>query len=231
MPIGSAYSHAADNAGQPTDSSVAGPGQQSISVHTVRDMCSEREGTAGEVLRAMASGDPAAFERFVSTSLPRLSRTLRALFRRYSVPEDQVDDLVQETLLKSIRNLRKDSTREVHEGWLMQVGKTVLLDRVKKAEKDKDRKIWAEVEARLASMERTAEQQREMSEHVSSLLSQLPAADRHLVELLYLHECTIEEVAQGLGISVQAAYKRHARVLQRLRNMAAQLEQGARDTS
>ncbi len=50
------------------------------------------------------------------------------------------------------------------------------------------------------------------------LLGRLPPADRLLLELFFVHDCSYEEIASILGISVESVGKQKTRALEKLRS-------------
>ncbi len=50
------------------------------------------------------------------------------------------------------------------------------------------------------------------------LLARLPPADRLLLELFFVHDCSYEEIASILGISVESVGKQKTRALEKLRS-------------
>jgi RNA polymerase sigma-70 factor (ECF subfamily) len=51
----------------------------------------------------------------------------------------------------------------------------------------------------------------------AELLGRLPPADRLLLELFFVHDCSYEEIASILGISVESVGKQKTRALEKLR--------------
>jgi RNA polymerase sigma factor (sigma-70 family) len=61
---------------------------------------------------------------------------------------------------------------------------------------------------------------REEPGDLKDLLCRLPVEDRVLLQLFFVHECSYEEIAEILGISVESVGKQKFRALQKLRESA-----------
>ena len=168
----------------------------------------------------MATGDPAAFQQFVTTALPTIISMLRGVFKRHGVTEGNIDDLVQDTLLKAIKVLRTDKSKTVNASWLFMVARSTLLDSVRKAERSSVIREPSVVEECIDRNAGERDRKTEDSEYIIDLIEKLTCKDKDIIISIYMNGNTIERTAVLLGIGVEAAYKRHARALQRLRRLA-----------
>ena len=172
------------------------------------------------MLREMATGDPVAFQQFVTTALPSITRILRGFFKRYNISSDQIDDCVQDTLLKIIKTLRKHDEKEVNATWLMKVVRSVLLDRFRKIGKADSVSEHLLVANQNNPSTPNTDHRRENADYIFHLLDKVSDDDRKIICMIYLDDLSIDEAATTLGIGLQAAYKRHACAIERLRSLA-----------
>jgi RNA polymerase sigma-70 factor (ECF subfamily) len=131
------------------------------------------------------------------------------------------EDLAQDTLLVTYEHLDgvepgklhgwvRAVARNKHVDWARRHAQTVLLAETPDSSDTQDDPAVAAI----LSEDRNA---------VRCLLSSLPATDRRLLELKYLEDRTVEEVAEALGHSVNTAKVGLFRARKRLR---AQIEKG-----
>jgi DNA-directed RNA polymerase specialized sigma24 family protein len=157
-----------------------------------------------ELVRACASGDPAAWRRLVDLYSGWVMRVARASQRRWS--EADVEDACAEVfrqlverdraMLRSLRppyNLR---------AWLGLITRRTC--------------------GKLARRKGLVAEPREVAAPPApapfgEMLTKLPPADRLLLELFFVHDCSYEEIASILGISVESVGKQKTRALEKLK--------------
>ena len=172
----------------------------------------EQDQTDGELLYAALRGDETAFTSFCVRSLPTLTRVLRAACRASGFPEDWAEDAAQESLMRAILQMRAEPPRQVSLGWLIRVGRNVLLD-------------WARRQRRapLLSPDDTLAASNEGPPNETEALwvgmERLATADREIIEAVLINETSPETIAEKLKISRWAIYKRYERALIRLRKV------------
>jgi RNA polymerase sigma-70 factor, ECF subfamily len=171
------------------------------------------------------SGKPAGaaldFQRVYDEFQPRIRRYLGRL-----AGAGEADDLTQETFARVSQALAGFRGEAALSTWIYRIATNVTLDRA--------RSPGFQLQARTAEPEALAalgtapaiEQdiaRREMSACVRDYVNQLPADYRTVVVLSELEELADREIAEVLGISLEAAKIRLHRARARLRQM---LEQG-----
>jgi RNA polymerase sigma-70 factor (ECF subfamily) len=172
-------------------------------------------------MRGEPTGAALDFQRVYDEFLPRIRRYLARLAR-----PGEADDLSQETFARVSQALAGFRGEAALSTWIYRIATNVAFDRA--------RSPGFQLQARTAEPEALAalgtapaiEQdiaRREMSACVRDYVNQLPADYRTVVVLSELEELPDREIAEVLGISLEAAKIRLHRARARLRQM---LEQG-----
>jgi RNA polymerase sigma-70 factor (ECF subfamily) len=187
------------------------------------------ETSASLLDRLRSSSEAADWERFVAVYTPLIQGWLR----RYAVAAEDVDDLVQEVLAVVFRDLpgfRHNERRGAFRCWL----RTITINRLRAFWKSRRAHPQAgrdaDVERQLAELTDpnsglSREWDREHDQHVLRRLLELiepefSPATWQAFRRLTLEGCRPAEVAQELGMTVNAVVLARSRVLRRLRREA-----------
>jgi RNA polymerase sigma factor (sigma-70 family) len=161
------------------------------------------------LVRACAAGDAAAWGRLVDLYSGWVLRVARAALRRHTGRADEADaedaaaevfrQLVERdrAMLRSLRapyNLR---------AWLAIVARRAVSRLLRRRRPEGPLPERAAPEVRDGGL--------------GDLLGRLPAEDRLLLELFFVHECSYEEIGALLGISPESVGKQKFRAVERLR--------------
>lgn len=185
------------------------------------------------VLAAYLAGDPTGAERIVSTFAGVVREAIgRFLAFRVRSRMDLVDDLTHEVFLSLFREdgrkLRTFAGRHgcSFGGWLKVVAVRLTIDRLRREGRvdalDDDSPRMLELRRSLRTQEpdpETAMQGSEAADRLHQALRQLGPKDRLLAELHLVRGRSLDDVAEVLGVTMNAAYVRKSRVLERLRQM------------
>jgi len=154
------------------------------------------------VLKAQR-GDRAAFEELVR-------RTSRLVFARlYLETGDagRAEDLLQETLILAFRSLGKLSNPDKLRGWLLTIAQNVLIDSVRRDQRQKRLapprvgvRVLAGLAADIDSPDEEAERT-ELRDQVIAVLRSLPEEYRLPLSLRYLAGADYETIETQLGLS------------------------------
>lgn len=172
-----------------------------------------------QLARQLLNGDRAAFQQFFDSYFPRL---YRFILRRMPDDPEGARDIVQNTLIKGTRKLEGYRAEASLFTWLCQIARRELLDRQSKAAAEGRRLVRLEedpsVRATLESMDWAAESdpstqmhRADVAELVHAALDYLPAKYARLLELKYVQDLPVEDIAGRLGvtaISVQSLLAR-----------------------
>lgn len=194
---------------------------------------SARPGTDDAALAAYLGGDPLGAERLVAahggTVRDAIARFLALKVRGRA---DLADDLTHEVFLALFRDdgrkLRTFAGRDgcSFAGWLKVVAVRLTIDRLRRDARlvalDDDTPRMLELRRSLRSDSPDPEEEMqgtETAERLCRAMAQLGPKDRLFAELHLVRGRALGEVAQVLGVTMNAAYVRKSRILERLRAM------------
>jgi RNA polymerase sigma-70 factor, ECF subfamily len=185
------------------------------------------------VLAAYLDGDPRGAERLVA-AFGAVVHDAIARFLAMRVPgrSDLADDLTHEVFLALFRDdgrkLRTFAGRYgcSFAGWLKVVAVRLTIDRLRRDARvvalDDETPRMLELQRSLRSDEPSPEealQGAEIAERLARAMEQLGPKDRLLAELHLVRGRALDDVARLLGVTMNAAYVRKSRILDRLRRM------------
>jgi RNA polymerase sigma-70 factor (ECF subfamily) len=190
-----------------------------------------------QLIERAAHGDAAARQQLLTRHRPRLRRMVAVRLDRRLAARVDPSDLVQETLAEAARNLSDYLRRRPlpFYPWLRQLAAQRLADvhrhhlgAQKRTVTREEPEDWPLPDASAAALaERFLDSgtspsghllRAEQAERVRAALAGLAPPAREVLVLRHLEGLSIAEVANALGISVQAAKKRHVRALELLRD-------------
>jgi RNA polymerase sigma-70 factor (ECF subfamily) len=158
-----------------------------------------------ELVRACASGDAEAWRRLVDLYSGWVARVARSALRGASEAdvEDAAADVFRQLVERDRAMLRSLRPPYNLRAWLALI----------------TRRACGKLRRRKGA---TAEP-RDLPAPAppgpfGELLAKLPPADRLLLELFFVHDCSYEEIASILGISVESVGKQKTRALEKLRD-------------
>ncbi len=183
------------------------------------------------VLTAFLAGAADAADHFVATYGGVVREAIgRFLALKVRGRADLTDDLTHEVFLALFRDdgrkLRTFSGRDGCSlaGWLKVVAVRLTIDRLRRDSRmvalDDDTPGMTELRRTLRSEEPSPEesmQGAETAERLSLAMAELGPKDRLLAELHLVRGRALEDVAEVLGVTMNAAYVRKSRLLERLR--------------
>ena len=167
-------------------------------------------------MAAAQAGDRRAYERVLADSVG----LIRAAARRQGVARDQLDDVVQETLL-TVHRVRHtyDPTRS-YDAWLAALAGRRAIDGLRRSGRRAHREVGDEVAVALHPDEQDASTESERAQRARRLraaIAELPPGQREAVEQLGLQELSLEEAAARTGRSTGALKVNLHRALKALR--------------
>lgn len=163
----------------------------------------------------MASGDEAAFAAFHAAYAPRL---FRYLFVCHRGDEQTAADVLQDTLLRVVRHVRRFDDEAVFWDWLTRLARTAAADHGRKSSTYRrflDRFTQSQQEV-------TPPDDEELAAALEKALDQLPAADAALLRGKYQLQQSQRELAQQLNITEEAVESRLRRARATLKQLAFQ---------
>jgi RNA polymerase sigma-70 factor, ECF subfamily len=172
-----------------------------------------------DLVASMLTGDEVAFRQFFNGYFPRL---FRFAMPRVGNDADDAKEVVQSTLIKAMRNLADYRGDAALFSWLCQICRRQIIDHLRATRRHDDRLVLVEdsneMRAVLESVAApaaaepahgyTAEETRRL---VQSVLDRLPGRYGDVLELKYIEGCSVEEIAQTLGLGQVAVQSMLAR--------------------
>jgi RNA polymerase sigma-70 factor (ECF subfamily) len=117
------------------------------------------------------------------------------------------EDLVQDVYIGALQAAKRGAVREISVGYLTLAARHRFLDRVRSAAREERR-------LRLVTSVEPADAVRA----VPTMLADLPDRERTAMVLRHVDDMTVSQIAEAMGVSVQAAESLLARAARRLRN-------------
>jgi RNA polymerase sigma-70 factor (ECF subfamily) len=188
-----------------------------------------------ELVARMRAGKQPAFDEFFYSSAPRLAAFVA---RRSGLDSASVEDIVQDTLIKAVRNLASYRGEAALFTWLTTICRHELADVTRKAARQPTHDSLSEPRAALhvplqlrvpAHREPEAEVEAEWdSDAVIRALNTLPERYALALEAKYGDGLSVEEIGHLLGLTPIAAQSLLARARDAFR---ARWREGSDDTS
>jgi RNA polymerase sigma-70 factor (ECF subfamily) len=180
----------------------------------------------------MRAGDQRAFEEFVNASAPRLTAFAA---RRSSLDAASLEDVVQNTLIKAVRNLASYRSEAALFTWLTEICRHELVDVQRKDARRPTQVSLDETAAtRLAVAALRAPEHQEpaatleaaaRAAAVMQVLASLPERYFRALEAKYGDGLSVDEIAKELGLTMIATQS----LLARAREAFRERWQGAAD--
>jgi RNA polymerase sigma factor (sigma-70 family) len=168
-------------------------------------------------MAAAQGGDRRAYERVLAQAVP----LIRAIARRQGVPVDQVDDVVQETLLTVHRVRHTYDPLRSFDAWLAALAQRRSIDALRSQGRRGSRELhdehayeaFPDVDDATAATEREQEARR-----LREAIASLPPGQREAVEQLGLKEQSLAEAAAQTGRQTGALKVNLHRAMKALRS-------------
>lgn len=156
-----------------------------------------------DLMARAQQGDAAAYRRFLAES----AGFLRIIVARTGIPTDQVEDVVQETLI-SVHAIRHtyDPARPV-KPWLTAIARRRAIDWRRRRNSARAHEIALDDVGHETFADPDANRDKDKAEASASIrrwLAELPPGQRQAVELLKLREMSLNEAAAASGQTVGA---------------------------
>jgi RNA polymerase sigma factor (sigma-70 family) len=169
------------------------------------------------LVRSAACGDRRSFEQLVQFHMPKVRRMIRRMLRN----ESDVEDVIQEALLKAFTHLHHFRGEARFGTWLYRIAANQALELHRER---RTRRFIAidDIERPIRDPHVSAEERQEKVElcrRVNERIAYLPADSRAVVYLFYFEELTVMETAQRLGLSEAGIKTRLFRARARLARM------------
>jgi RNA polymerase sigma-70 factor (ECF subfamily) len=167
-------------------------------------------------MAAAQAGDRRAYEKLLADSVA----LIRAVARRQGVAQDQLDDVVQETLLTVHRVRHTYDPARSYDAWLGAIAGRRAIDSLRSRGRRDSRELHDEFALdnhpdRDDASAATESEQR--AQRLREAIADLPPGQRQAVEQLGLHERSLSEAAELTGRNTGALKVNLHRALKALR--------------
>jgi RNA polymerase sigma-70 factor (ECF subfamily) len=170
----------------------------------------------GEIVREVLKGNPKLFHELVDRHLP----SLLGFFRFLRVPEDSIDDMIQETFLRAFEHLDSFDRSRSFITWLTVIGRNAFYSELRK----KNRQAPELPENAPEHSSHGDFDEVLARESVRELLDGLDEESRFLIELRVFRELPFNDMAELTGIPLATLRVRIHRILHRLRLRAKEVK-------
>jgi RNA polymerase sigma-70 factor (ECF subfamily) len=176
-----------------------------------------------ELIERACAGDQVAFGQLVEKYQ---NRVYNLAYRMLSNP-DEAEEAAQEAFLRAYTNLHRYDPNRSFKTWLLSITSHYCIDRIRR------RHIaWLPLKEEIAVPMRFATPspnpeavtiRHEREAHIQRMLDGLSATDRAAITLRYWYDCSYEEIADVLDLTVSAV---KSRLYRARRALAEMVEQG-----
>lgn len=175
-----------------------------------------------KIVKRAQKGDRLAFAELVELYKDKL---YNLGYRMLGNPQE-AEDVAQEAFLRAYANLAKYNPSHKFSTWIYRIATNLCIDRMRKKKPDYsldaelDGDLGGDMYSRLPSQEFTPEQhlvRTETQEEVQEAIESLPENYRAAVILKYLHDMSLQEIADVLEVPVSTVKTRIHRGREALR--------------
>jgi len=168
------------------------------------------------------TGDRAAFVQLVDMYKDKILRLAYGMLNN----RHDSEDVVQETFIRVYMNLNNFDDSQKFSTWIYRIGKNLCIDLLRKKKSIRSLDAATLTNARtgyyhkLQSQEMSPEHRylsTEFYEHARKVIGKLSEKYREIVELYYLHELSLQEISERLGLPVSTVKSRLHRGREQLR--------------
>lgn len=167
-----------------------------------------------ELTARMKDGDEAAFSVFYERYCDRLFRYLIVLTRG---DEDRSRDLLQATMTKVVRSVRRVADERQFWNWLAAIARNCFVDALRKARRTPQVVPLLPEDAPAMPSAVAADDDAPLFDALENCLAAMGVEERELIEAFYFKEGSHESVARERQTTPKAVESKLARVRQKLR--------------
>lgn len=156
-------------------------------------------------------GDQTAF----SALYERYYEKVFAIARGILIDADEAADAVQEVFTLVFRHLGRFDRRSRFSTWLFRIA---VNRSIQHARSGKNRSKWVPLDEAMAQADEVQSGSADIDPMIAAAMSKLQPQDRALLTLFYWEELSLQEIAESIGCSVNAAKTRLFRARERFRH-------------
>jgi RNA polymerase sigma factor (sigma-70 family) len=152
-----------------------------------------------QLMTAYQAGDKAAFDEIFR----RYAQLLTRLLRRFTLTQDEISDLVQQTFLQLHRARMDFLPSSELRPWLLTIAFNLARDKLRSDRRKPESPIDSTLEATLPGAA-DGFRRYEMRRDLGLALAELPTEQQEVVRLHYEEELTFEEIGERIGVNAGA---------------------------
>ena len=163
------------------------------------------------LVRLVKAGDSKALDKILEVYIPQL----RAFFRYIHVPEDYIDDLIQETFEKMLNKIDDFDESKKFSSWIMTIGRNLYVDQYRRNMRGNE--ILAEEFNEPVMADPEKETVGKIT--VEELLRNLDSKERFIVEMRVFQKMPFSEISGLTGEQETTLRSKFCRVMSKLRTI------------
>ncbi|MDF2721781.1 MAG: sigW [Paenibacillus sp.] len=178
--------------------------------------------TEGMLVRLSRTGDSAAFMELIHLYRDKLHRLAYRMLHN----QHDSEDIVQETIVRVYLNLNQYDDNQKFSTWIYRIGKNLCIDMLRKKKDvhsldsqlndEQNRTLYNKLRSDEISPENRV-LTNEFIDQLRKVIDKLSDKYKRIVALYYLHELTLEEISEELGMPVTTVKTRLYRGREQLR--------------
>ncbi len=172
---------------------------------------SNQSNDSTELIKKVKNGDCTALNTLLEKYIPQLT----AFFHYIHVPDDSIEDLIQETFEKMLNKIDTFDENKKFSTWIMTIGRNLYVDQYRRKIKGE------EIIANENNQNAYADPENEVIGKISveELLKSLNEKEKFLLEMRIFQKMSFSEIAEITGENETSLRSRFFRTLNRLRNL------------
>lgn len=147
-------------------------------------------------MRAAIAGDEASYRNVLTALAPVIRSATRSGYARFGLPANDVEDVVQETLLAVHLKRHTWDKSEPLTPWVFGIARNKLIDHLRRG----GRAVKVPLDDVIETLQTDEEDQQLDPQELTIMLNALRARQREIVRLITLEGMAIKDVASRLGI-------------------------------
>ena len=155
-------------------------------------------------------GEPAAFDDLIT----RWHAPLWSFVRRLAVEDDAAREILQDVWVRVIRGIPQLRDGSRLRAWLFGIARRTLMDRLRQ---QYARSPTVDVDVDEIAADTSAAEDAGDLQELERALAEVPVVEREVLTLFYLHELSLNEVAEALNVPVGTIKSRLFRAKRLLR--------------
>jgi RNA polymerase sigma-70 factor (ECF subfamily) len=169
---------------------------QAVTVDATSRPWGSAQTTDEALVRAMAAGDKQALQVLFARHNVRVYRFIL----RFLNDEAMAEDVVSEVFFDAWRQADKFECRSQVSTWIMAIARNKALSQLRRRQPEELDEEVAEFIEDTADTPEAAMQKKQQGSILLDCLTQLSPAHREIIDLVYYHGNTIDEVAEIIGV-------------------------------